>query len=154
MDNQKKWIKNRIYIGWFFLSAGVLVGFVGVIAELQLGHLFKDFRIITGLGILLAGIGIGYLVRYGAALKNEQSAKQLSVEERDERSVLIRAYAGNRAFWVSSVIIYLGLMWSSFASNGRLPALSGDILWFYLAAAVLLPFGVYITSILVDERKM
>jgi hypothetical protein len=154
MDNQKKWIMIRIRIGWLFLVAGVLVGFVGVIAELQLGHLFKDFRIVTGLGILLVGIGAGYLVRYGSALKDEKSALRLTVEERDERSVLIRARAGNRAFWVSTVLINIGLMWSSFASNDRLPPLTGDTLWFYLAAAVLLPFGVYITSILVDERNL
>jgi hypothetical protein len=154
MDNQKKWIINRIRIGRLFLAAGVLTGCVGVIAELQFSHLFKDFRIVTGLGILLAGIGVGYLVRYGSALKDKKSAMRLTVEEWDERSVFIRARAGNRAFWVSTVIINIGLMWSSFASNDRLPHLTGDTLWFFLAAAVLLPFGVYITSTLVDERNL
>jgi len=137
-----------------FLAAGVFVSLVGVFFELQYAYLPYNFRIITGLGILLIGIGIGYLVRYRAALKDEQSARRLTVEERDERTVLIRARAGNRAYWISSALFYIGLMWASFASNGSLPALSGNALWFYLAAGVLIPFGVYITSILVDQRNL
>jgi hypothetical protein len=79
---------------------------------------------------------------------------RLTVEERDERTVLIRTRAGNRAYWVSTALIYLGLMWVSFAANGSLPALTGNTLWFFLAAGVLIPFGVYITSILVDQRNL
>ena len=37
---------------------------------------------------------------------------------------MIRARAGNRAYWVSTVIVYAGLMWVSFAASGSLPALS------------------------------
>jgi hypothetical protein len=99
-------------------------------------------------------MGVGYLVRYGTALKDEQSARRLSVEEQDERTVLIRARAGNKAYWVSAALIYLGLMWASFASNGWLPQLAGNALWFFLAAGVLIPFGVYIISILNDQRNL
>lgn len=41
----------------------------------------------------------------------------------------------------------------SFAANGNLPALRGDVLWCFLAAAVLMPFGVYVGSILIDQRN-
>ena len=92
-------------------------------------------------------------MRYRAALKDEQSARRLNVEERDERTVLIRARAGNRAYWVSAALIYIGLMWASFAANGGLPPLTGNTLWFFLAAAVLFPFGVYVASILFDQRN-
>ena len=51
-------------------------------------------------------------------------------------------------------MVYLGLMWVSFADNGSLPEMSADILWFFLAACVVIPFGVYIVSILVDERRL
>ena len=44
-------------------------------------------------------------------------------------------------------------MWESFAANGNLPALSGNALWYFLAAAVLVPFGVYAGSILIDQRR-
>jgi hypothetical protein len=141
-------------MGWLFLVAGAFVALVGIFTELQYGYLPYNFRIITGLGILLAGIGVGHLVRYKAALKDEQSARRLTVEERDERTVLIRARAGNRAYWVSATLIYIGLMWASFAANGSLPALTGNTLWFFLAVGVLIPFGVYITSVLVDQRNL
>ena len=154
MDNRTKWISTRIRMGWLFLAAGAFVALVGIFTELQFAYLPYNFRIITGLGILLAGIGVGYLVRYRAALKDEQSARRLTVEERDERTVMIRTRAGNRAYWVSTTLIYIGLMWASFAANGSLPALTGNILWFFLAAGVLIPFGVYITSILVDQRNL
>lgn len=154
MDNRTNWIKTRIRTGWMLLAAGVLVASVGIFAELQFANLPYNFRIVTGIGILLSGVGIGYLVRYRAALKDEQSARRLTVEERDERTVLIRTRAGNRAYWVSSALIYTGLMWASFAANGSLPDLSGNVLWFFLAAVVLIPFGVYITSILIDQRNL
>ena len=154
MDHRTNWISTRVRMGWLFMAAGAFVAVVGIFTELKYAYLPYNFRIITGLGILLAGIGVGYLVRYGAALKDEQSARRLSVEERDERTVLIRARAGNRAYWVSTAIIYIGLMWASFAANGSLPALTGNALWFFLAAGVLVPFGVYITSILVDQRNL
>jgi ABC-type uncharacterized transport system permease subunit len=141
-------------MGWMFLSAGVFVAVVGIFSELQFSDLPYNFRIITGLGILLAGIGVGYLVRYRVALNDEQSARRLTVEELDERNVLIRSRAGNRAYWVSTALIFTGLMWASFAANGSLPALTGDTLWFFLAAGVLIPFGVYIISFLNDQRNL
>ena len=123
MVNRTKWIKSKIYIGWMLLALGILVAVAGIITELQYADQPYNFRIVTGLGILFIGIGVGNLVRYGTALKNEQSARRLIVEEADERTVLIRTRAGNRAYWVSAVFIYIGLMWASFAVNGDLPAL-------------------------------
>jgi hypothetical protein len=154
MDNRTKWIKKRVAMGWGFLAAGVIIALAGIFIQLQYAQLPYNFRIISGLGILLAGIGIGNLVRYGAALKDEQSARRLTVEEQDERTVLIRTRAGNRAFWVSGALIYSVLMWESFAANGSLPDLTGDTLWFALAACVVIPFGVYIIGILFDQRNL
>jgi hypothetical protein len=153
VDNRTKWIKTRIRLGWVFLGVGALVAVGGIFAESQFAGQPFNFRIITGLGILLIGVGVAYLVRYGAALKDEQAARRLTVEERDERTLLIRTRAGNRAYWVSAALAYIGLMWASFAANGDLPALSGDTLW-CLAAAVLVPFSVYILSLLVDQRNL
>lgn len=153
MNNQSKWISTRVRLGWALLAIGVVLAGMGVWLEFQYLYVENSFRILTGLGILLAGVGTGFLVRYRPALKDSLSARRLNAEERDERTVLIRARAGNRAYWVSAVLIYIGLMWVSF-SWADLPQLGGDALWYYLAACVLVPFGVYIASILVDERKL
>ena len=47
---------------------------------------------------------------------------------------------------------YIALMWLSFASRGGLPAPTSDGLWYYLAAAVVVPFLVYLTSIIYDQN--
>jgi len=153
MDSRTNWILSKFRLGWIFLAVGVVIALVGVLFETRFSDLAYNYRIITGLGILFIGIGIGYVVRYRSALKDEQSARRLSVEERDERTVMMRARAGNRAYWVSAALIYIGLMWASFAANGDLPDLAGNTLWFFLAGCVLIPFGVYVASLLVDERN-
>lgn len=153
MDNRKTWILNKIKLGWGLLAAGVLFG----VAGLSLGRLYPDFPynfgILTGLGIFLVGIGLNNLILYRKALSNQEIARRLTVAERDERTVFIRSRAGNRAYWVSTALVYGGLMWESFAANGNLPAFRGDTLWYFLAAAVLLPFGVYVGSLLLDQHQ-
>ncbi len=154
MDKQTKWVETRLRFGWIFLVSGVILALLGIYIGRQFAYLPYNFRIITGLGIFLIGTGIAYLVRYGSAIKNKQSAVRLGVEERDERTQFIRTRAGNRAFWCSIGLTYCGLMWESFAANGGVPELTADALWYFLAAAVLIPFGVYIASILIDERQL
>jgi hypothetical protein len=153
MNNRKKWIINKINLGWIFLAAGGFLVTAGIIIGRIYSNLPYNFGIITGLGIFLVGIGINNLVLYRKALKNEQIAMQLAVTERDERTIFIRSRAGNRAYWVSTGLVYAGLMWESFAANGNLPALLGNTLWYFLAAAVLVPFGVYASSILIDQHR-
>jgi len=113
-----------------------------------------DPCIITLLGILLVGVGIATLVCFSAFKKDAHSTDRLVADELAERIVLIRARAGNRAYWVSAVLIYAGLMWASFAANGKLPELGGDTLWLFLAGAMILPFLVYITGLVIDQQKM
>ena len=153
MDKTTSWIAARVRLGWIFLVVGVLVASVGIFSELNFSYVPFNFRIITGVGILFVGIGAGFLIRYQPALKDQKSARRLNIEERDERTVQIRTRAGNRAYIVSAALIYIGLMWTSFALNGSLPALEGDALWFFLAACVLVPFGVYVASVLTDQRS-
>jgi hypothetical protein len=154
MNSRTKWIKSKIYVGWLLLVVGLLIGVAGIISELQFADQPYNYRIVTALGILFIGMGLGNLIRYSLTLKDEQAAKRLMAEEADERTVLLRARAGNRAYWVSAAITYIGLMWASFAANGQLPALSGSTLWFFLAGAVLVPFGVYVASILIDSHNL
>ena len=153
MSDQNKWLQNKIRWGWIWLIAGVILSLTGVIIGLVYSPLPYDPRIITGVGIVLVGVGLSILIRYRVAGKDATALRRLSAEERDERSELIRARAGNRAFWVAISLTYIGLMWSSYASNGQLPPLSGDTLWYYLVGCVVVPFIVYIASVLNGERK-
>jgi ABC-type uncharacterized transport system permease subunit len=153
MNKHMEWINRQLWLGRILLIAGLIVGVTGILLPRLASGLQFNPRIITGLGILLLGIGFSYLVRYGAAGRDVQVARRLVSEERDERMQIIRARAGNRAYWVSAAMIYGGLMWVSFAESGSLPAFSTDALWYFLVAAVVLPFVIYAASLLVDQKN-
>lgn len=153
MSKSTRWIANRMRLGWITLIAGFLIVSLGVFMEIGFSSLPYNLRIVTGLGILLVGVGAGTLLRYRAALTDAQAARRLTAEQRDERTLMIRTRAGSRAYYASAILAYLGLMWASFAANGDLPPLAGDALWFFLAACVLVPFGVYVASILIDQKS-
>lgn len=149
MTDPRKWIATRVRLGWALLAAGSVAGYFARWATAASPY---NFQIIIGLSTLLMAFGVGFLFRYRAGLKDEGSARRLMTKARDERTVMLRIRAGNRAFWMSTVLVYAGLMWTSYAARGGLPVLSQDALWNFLAAAVVLPFAVYLGSILIDER--
>lgn len=149
----RQWIEQKKRAGWILLALGGVVLLAGIALQLLAKGLPFDARIVTGVGILLLGLGVANLVRYRAVRNDPQAASRLVNEERDERMRMIRAEAGSRAYWVSAVLVYAGLMWVSFASNGSLPALSEDALWFFLAGAVVLPFLVYLAGVVRGSQK-
>ncbi len=152
MNKHLEWINRQLWLGRILLIAGIIAGIAGILLSSLISGLQFNPKIITGLGILLVGMGIAYLVRYGAARRDIQTAKRLVSEERDERMLLHRARAGNRAYWASAALAYTGLMWVSFSENGSLPPLSIDALWYFLAAVVVLPFFIYAGSLMYDEK--
>jgi multisubunit Na+/H+ antiporter MnhG subunit len=152
MSRQNKWIDRRIRLGWIFLAAGILVTLLGILLLKLADDLSFSEKIITGLGIVLLGVGTSQLIRYGAARRGSQPALNSIVEERDERTQLIQARAGNRAYMVSTALTIGGLMWVSLAENGVLPPLSGDVLWYFLAVLVIIPIVVYTVSVASDQK--
>ena len=77
---------------------------------------------------MILGIGIVYLNRYVILRRDTQASRRMIIEERDERTKLLRSRAGNRAYWVSTAMAYILLIWVSFAESGSLPALTPDTL--------------------------
>lgn len=153
MQKPEKWVSSKIRVGWILLAAGLVILIAGILIELRFGSEPYNYRIITGVGIAITAAAIANLVRYKALAKNDLDARRMRAAALDERVVLIRRQAGNRAFFVSMVMTYAGLMWASFASNGGLPELGGDTLWFFLAACVVIPFMVYLISIVVENQN-
>jgi hypothetical protein len=153
MADRTTWLRTRVRAGWLLVACGIAV----LAASLVLARANPDFpwnlRILGGVGIVLGGIGAAMVLRYRPAISNDEVARRLMVEERDERGVLIRRRAGQRAYWMSAFLVYGGLMWTSFASIGDLPALEGDGLWNYLVIALLVPAFVYIGSVVLDEHR-
>ncbi len=152
MTERTQWLRWRARLGWLLLAGGLVLLAGSLVATATNPNATFNFRIVGGLGIFIAGLGLAFAVRYGGALRSEAAARRVMVEERDERSVLIRQRAASRAYWTSAVLVFGGLMWSSFAANGQLPQLEGDGLWNYLVAATVVPLAVYMGSVVLDER--
>jgi len=151
MTDSRKWIANRVRLGWVLLAAGALAGYFARWAT-SAGSPY-NLRIVIGIsGLMMAG-GVGLLMRFHAGLKDEATARRLMTDAHDERTVSIRMRAGNRAFWASTGLVFAGLMWVSYATKGGLPQLDADTLWYFLAAAMIIPFGVYIGSLVMDESR-
>lgn len=152
MTEQQQYLHNRVRIGWGMLVVGLVIFAAGLALQLFFTLPFNT-RVISGLGIFGIGLGVAQIVRYRAVMGNPRTAARLVNEERDERVRLIRARAGNRAFWLSLLMTYALLMWVSMASNGSLPDVGEDALWFYLASAVILPFILYVASLVHDQKN-
>ena len=120
MHDERAWISGRVRLGRLLLAVGaavVVVATVLGVADLVPGW---DFRVVGGLGVLMLGLGLGLVMRYRSALDDDAAARRLVVEERDERTVQIRTRAGYRAWVVSAVFVWIGLMWASLAGRQRL----------------------------------
>ncbi len=152
MNDQQNYLQNRVRMGWGLLILGVVLFASGLVLQFIFVVQFNA-RIVSGLGIFFAGLGLAYILRYQSVQRDRQAASRLVNEERDERNRQIRARAGNRAFGVAMVIAYTALMWLSFASSGSLPVPTSNGLWLYQAAAVIVPFSVYIGSIVIDQKN-
>lgn len=153
MTEKITWIKNKVSLGWALAGAGILIMVVGIVLNISLRDWPFNIRIVTGAGILLFGIGAGMVVKYRAMLKEDPKALRLAAEELDERSRAIRMQAGYWAYGVSVILVFIELMWASWAANGDLPPLQGDTLWYALVVALVVPFLVYIGGILLGERQ-
>ena len=152
MSNQQSYIQKRMRLGWGLVILGGVLFAAGLILQMLFSVPFNA-RIVSGLGIFLAGVGLAQILRYRAVQGDRQAATRLVNEERDERSRLIRAQAGSLAFWVSLAMTYIALMWLSLASSGSLPVPTLDGLWFYLAAAVVVPGVVFIAGIVIGQNR-
>ncbi len=153
MGNSTKWLKQKKSLGRILLIIGLIIALVGILLPKAITDLPFNNRIIIGIGILIAGLSIAPLVQYMTLKSDREAARKFVAEERDERTQMLRARAGSRAYVCSAVLAAGGLMWVSFNFNGSLPQLSADALWYYLAALIILPLIVYRVSIALDQNK-
>jgi len=150
MHNQAGWLK-RIWrsgvvitaLGLVMLAAGLITGWMAN---------FNPFaKLFAATGLVSIVFGLVSLLQYTYARRDPKVRKQMMVNDQDERIQLIRARAGQRAYWISSSLAFFVLIWSSFAGDVGLPVLSADALWFSLAAVVVVPFIVYLGWIVYEQ---
>jgi ABC-type uncharacterized transport system permease subunit len=153
MDNRAEKVAKKRKLAVITLITGLLTCTAGAALEIGWNDPPFNTRIITGLGIFFVGLGIAALAGYLAVRGKTKEAARLLNVELDERLQLVRLHAGSRAFWVSLSMAYLGLLWVSFASNGSLPALNDDAIWWLLTALVVLPFAVYAAGMIIGQNR-
>jgi len=153
MINRQKWMNRRLALGRILMIAGVVVILVGLALPRLAPDLSFNPRLIVGLGIVLLSAGFALQVQYWGLRREPKAVERWMNEETDERSKLIRNQAGYAAFWACLGMTYALLMWLSFSSNGSLPKISEDLLWYCLAAIVVVSFGVYAAGIIRGNQR-
>jgi hypothetical protein len=152
MVERNGWLRRRVLGGSIAIAVGLLLFAGSLVAQAGYPDAKFDVRIVGGIGMGIAGAGLAIAIKFGVGLRDPSTARRLVAEELDERMVSMRQRAAARAYWTSALLVFGGLMWTSFASNGKLAALEGDALWNFLAVATVAPFLVYIASLVFDER--
>jgi hypothetical protein len=153
MADRRRWLRRRALVGLLLLVAGLVVVVGSVVAGGWSDESGSNFRVVGGFGMGLGGAGLGLLVRYGTAMRNEEAARRIVAGDLDERIILFRQRAAARAYWTSAPLVFGGLMWTSYASQGQLPKLEGDTLWAFLAFTLVVPLAVYAGSLVLDDRR-
>lgn len=133
--------KFRRAFGWILLITGVILFFTGLLLRSFAPGTIADSRLLEGLGILFASLGVIPTVQDLIARKNPSAARRSRLAESDERAITIRNQAAYPAFIVSILLTSLVLIVYSAMTRGQ----SGfDILWFVLAGLVIIPIAVFI----------
>lgn len=153
MDNSTKWLKQKKSLGRILLVIGLLIALIGILLPKIVANLPFNNRIIIGVGILIVGFSIAPFVQYMTLKSDRESARKFVAEERDERTQMLRARAGSRAYVCSAALTAGGLIWVSLAFNDSLPQVSADALWYYLATLLILPLLVFIVSLAFDQNN-
>lgn len=135
--------------GLIGLSAGILVLVGGFILRNMATSLAPFLKLIEGIGFFIVLVSIMALIKVRVQNRDPQVARQARIESQDERLQLIRSRSGNNAFFVSQVLIYLALL----ISGQFVTPISQDLVWFTLAAIVIVSWAVYVGSLVVYEKR-
>ena len=116
MENMKQ-IENFRTALWKRLAFAA-VYFIAIIATAVIALVIDTDSIEVsyslGFGTGIATIMIFFLIKYIAALKNEEKLKKLMIEENDERTAYIDSKAGSKAINAVIMLLALAMLISNF----------------------------------------
>jgi hypothetical protein len=140
----------RLNAGVLALVGGILLFAVGLVLRLTFPGTIADTRLIEGLGIFLAGLGIIPLIRAASARRDPAAARRTMLNENDERALELRHRAGYIAFLFSSAVCAVFLIVYS-ALTRDIPGF--DPIWAGLVFITVSPMIVYAVTTIWLERK-
>lgn len=100
-------IKLRLVYGIFVVLLGISAFILGVTKNAQNNSEYPFFYYFSGTGGGLIGVGIVLIKKNLSALADKKKMKALSVEEKDERNIMIAYKAGYFTFVASTLIFYV-----------------------------------------------
>ncbi len=152
MDNQTKQIfKNELLKGWLILGVGILFAVIGLLLGTTSVSTHTGGRMMVVPGILITAWGLGIVLKYSLAGTNPEAARQLRINETDERQVLVRSRAGRDAFQFALPLICFGLFFYTILNRDTI-TVGIDYFWYFLIILVVLPVLVFIIRLAKYDR--
>ncbi len=143
-------IQQRISTSAWLFAVGVVMIFLGILISTLFSAVQLNPKIVITIGLLITGWGAGNLFKYRLMRQNPQETQQMLIHERDERTQMIRAQAGNTAFVFMIEVMCLALLIYSIT---RPENTQFDPLWVFLAAMIILPMAIYVYQLIHLDRK-
>lgn len=154
MTNQNPELNRSWKQGWALLISGIVLMTIGLGIRAFAPNLWVNVKVVIALGLVVTGCAVGVLTRAAVLRRNPDTARQVLISERDERTRAIRLRAGNAAFNFSMGFSALVLIIYSYLSRGSAAPVSGDLIWAVLAFMVLAPLAVYIVALVHFDSRM
>jgi hypothetical protein len=142
MEHTVDLLGRRIRQGWVLLGLGALLLAGGIALSALLPGGPSNFKWVEGFGIWLLGWGSIHQARYLLAARDPSAARRAINEDLDERNIAISRQAGHVAFVVTILAAGSALIVHSAMTRGS----PYDALWWFLAAAVVVPSAVYVVA--------
>jgi hypothetical protein len=151
MDSKLNDLEKKLRLSWALVIVGVVMFVLGELLRAAFPGVAVNFKLLSAIGILAFGLGAGNVVRGLTVRGDPQAARRLVIAENDERTRTIQQRAGNAAFLVSFLLNALVLIvYSSITVVGRSDF---DLLWWVLAAMVLVPSIFYVVLLVRLENQ-
>jgi uncharacterized membrane protein len=150
MQTKNTQFARQIRSGWLLLAGGALLMLIGWLLGRFAPAVQMNTKLIIALGLVLAGGAGGTLVKYLTARRYAEAAREVKLEQTDERRRMIRAQAGSKTFEITIAFSCLALLVYSFTSAH---STQFDPLWAYLAFMVVAPLAVYIAFLIHYDRR-
>jgi len=99
----KKKLKQRLYVGLFYLVLGLILILVGI-----LNYFENSFILSFGIAILV--MGLSYILRYRKIIQDEKYMRKQELIEKDERLLMLSERAKSWVFSFSVILAGLAVI--------------------------------------------
>lgn len=147
MEHKLKKSNSELIKAGLMLGVGI-VFFVAGLFTFNNPTFIPYLHLIQGIGLFLVVMGAWSLFQYWRYQKDPGAQKRARIEGTDERRLWIQYRSGNNAFKAGVSMTYLALLFAGATEKD----LSSDLVWWVLAANVVVTLMVYAVSLIQYEK--